>query len=1362
MAVAEALQADDRNEEPGKLRKWKQRACRLLKISEPAERPALDPERAIEGPEPVAAGEPDVKASKNEAEFDKIREKLDRKIATLGAQPACRDKASALNNVLERATEQREGDDAEAALRTIKDLYSLAKDYIKEHESGLEKDYKDLRGRVDKRITKVFKKKQNRKTAPRDRIVELWKVSDKTVKRPSLDLGFGRIPDYPAGVALLEELDDLLKPYLGEEPEGREEPVAAPQGEASQEDFLQSAVAVKTAEVEQLFESLFAPPAQAQDAISPLQRDLHQDMANSAKAQEAQALKQQIENADPNDPQGLVQLLEQLDNKLTELRDENCQRVRASADEDRDTVATAFEQIGVDQYFDTFLDTRNFDPNAKGEGAPLPSEQLIAVQEAVARVSARADALKANGGSLDDLVAVWDAVPAQFRPDEVIEELRPYFLAQKAIKDESAESRAESVARFKHKGIAACIDGLGAVAGGFSSILGDNAYEKATGGFESGVENAAERLSGLEEAAGVDLNATEAEGFSEDAHDNIENNDVQEWFEEREEGFKAWAHACTTLQSLTVTTTMGMEKFNKNAALGDPVERNNPEALLQAKRAKSVRLKAANHLETGRKLVSQVIQHAKLAIADPMIGGLLTMAQGFLQLIKAFEQALKALEATERELAILTTQARTDRTGAVNQSAEAMRAALTQQKVRADRNRKAFTAVGAGRLLRGGGQTLAGATKGEPVTGAIGVTAMVAGVGIEGTGRVLQARAELKNYKTNKAEEKNCKALLQQAAAGDPEAKQQLMRDSSFYAAMYLAIAAKEHDPEALRVLGDMDFDEQEIEENNAYILRKAMLWAADKDDRPSDRPGMVGLAKRGAKKAGNAVVDAHIEVNDIISRRNRTHDRIVVEEYPAQFTLQNWKDTKAAAYADGVKEKSTGIQKRLEAYEKRIGKLRKKKGGLDGEKAQECLDLIDSIFHRFGKMKPEWISPRPDGVAPTGFAQYTQDMRDLAQAERRDLLNLCSVFAEDDGPPPFFVMADLNANSFTQSCKDAAAAGVVFNSSVKDASKALKALEKAKAALDADETSETVRAAITAAEEVQLAMSGLAPQNKNFPGIDSAFLRYSQDMAKLAMEEILRCDEIAETKRQAFTVSARELSFESIIDHHKQARDDCWLEEQMPGETTTALRDACDNRVAANEAMSDEELAGHAGLATYWDDRALKLMAFGRALRSYRKACLDHKPWRDYLLDICKLADQEAVEADRKKQICLGAAEGESAATSGRIGPKTLTLTDWSYAAAETQTRGLEIYRSSNITQAFKNYEKAPDLPDPEDREDDRKRTRKIIDKRLKALHSLDVLLPKAREKSEDSAVAAYLSGLCRAVTDEQMELEQLRSDLG
>ncbi len=1243
-------------------------------------------------------------------------------------------------DILKAEAEQLHDDgDNEGAIKKFDEIFKEAKKVAEGAEGTAKEIYEAERKTTDKLIHTVHKKRATRKQANTAEIVDQWHAAEKTAKELIVDDEGVQVRNYVAATKGMIACRALMNEFVGEDDkvvleEAQEEEGPDPQALLNGlEDFappphLRSQMVIGEArslawhkdegdeitlwkslgeeeETEAQTELLDALEEQMKE-IQRQQEDLSEAISKLREAKTVRRLTRELEKLDPDDDllaHGVK--LREVEDALEALQD----AARALAKEellgDPDEITAAFESLTDEDRFDTFMDARSFKPSKDGEIKP----ELAAAQAAMERVQKTADQMKAFGASHQDIAELWEAVPQDFRPDEVIEELRPYAMARKAIVDESEASRLESRGRSKRK-------------------LGDIALQVA--GVVDSIATATLDASLVEQFA--ETGDVFGEGGSEPADEealSLEGGKLHEW-----------AVTASVLQAGISATTIGLERRARAIALADDdTERNNPETLLELQRARSGRLKMAEHIRIGREIANSAITIVKVFTVNPVVAGFLTILKGILKLLKALEWNLKRLEAAEKELLLMMTQQETDRTNPASESADAMRAALAQQKLLAERMKKAETIGAAGKMVRGTGTAIAGAGSGEVATMGTGLVVMGIGGTMEGVGVVLTGRAFVANYITNKAEEKKCIALMQDAAAGDREAKKQLMKDSSFYAAMYLALAAKEEDPTAIRILNDMQLSAEDIEQNNAYILRKAMLWASGKDDRSPDEAGIAGIAKEGATRPAKKTKSAMETTKDFVMRRNQTDDRVVVREFDPELTAKNWDDTKKAAYESGVREAKTGIGKQLKALEKAVGKI----GDGDMKQVRKAVEACEELFHLFGGLSPEWISPRPDGEMPVGFITYAQDMRELAMEQKLDLL---SAYEEDEMQAPRYVIppAEVTEASFKAACDLAKENKVILDDSVKAAKKAFGAFGKIGKDMPRDEEVFELAAEdpkrllemIEISRDLAAAVGNCAPINELSADVDRTFRAYVDQLSQRILEHIVDpLEGIADKGRSAFKPPASrdgdlKFSRHRIKEAYENAKDDCLLQQEMPESMTTALDGLSDALKNKEMELDDDELEGSDAHIKSLDKVAVDLLAFEKEARDWRKDIEDHKPFRDYLLSLAELAREQAEEADRKKAICVKARdEAAGADVDANVPPKPpLTLDAWTRWVTEARAVPDMIDRGTagQTTQAFKNYEKAPELLPLEELIADVKHARKIFKKRRHALYSLRVLLPK------------------------------------
>jgi len=144
------------------------------------------------------------------------------------------------------------------------------------------------------------------------------------------------------------------------------------------------------------------------------------------------------------------------------------------------------------------------------------------------------------------------------------------------------------------------------------------------------------------------------------------------------------------------------------------------------------------------------------------------------------------------------------------------------------------------------------------VSAGVGLTLKVTGKGIEYGNNLVFAGIDWNIAR-------NAKQLIQEAQAGNPIARLQIMEDSGLYAKMYIAILAKEGNPMATKFIVDRGITEADVR-NPAMalsVLREAMLQHANQRDETevSDNLGSelgesigAGGMARLLKKAGGAV----------------------------------------------------------------------------------------------------------------------------------------------------------------------------------------------------------------------------------------------------------------------------------------------------------------------------------------------------------------------------------------------------------------------------------------------------------------------------------------------------------------------------
>ncbi|MCV2868865.1 hypothetical protein OEW28_09515 [Defluviimonas sp. WL0002] len=1336
--------------------------------------------------EGAQAGDPDASADKRlaEAKYDELLRQLAPLKDALLELPRCNTAMlKPLDTIAAEAADLHD-DALHDAVALLGGLHGKAVEIAAGLEATARQDFDRERGLTDKAVKLVFKHKETRKQADRSGIVAKWKEAEALRKTLKLDKLGLQVRDYWKAAEAMMACRALLNNLLPEELRARESARAQDQAAMRNQVDLDAALppvaergmeladAVLTAlappdEDFELFAQTFAlqehidqPSQEAARARYEAQvaalRQAQTERANHPLAQDARRIAEQIKGLDPEtDADQIADLYDDLQRVKIDLDDAMSAAARDKVLDDAEQITAAFTALSEDEDFDVYLDAHAFDATDEN-GNPKP--ELVAAKEQMDKVIAATAVIKANGGNLADIAALWDTVPEAFRPDEVVEELRPYAIARKAILGESAESRAESATRFKQ--------GIGKIALTVTDVI-DTVLTATLD--NSTFQQLVEEGTLLDGAGSGDQPADD------------------EWFDVQDSKFSAWVIAGTELHAGICATTIGVERTGRKAALADGLDRNNPEVLLELERARSGRIKMAQHLREGRKMADAVVSTVKVFAVHPALSGFLTMVKGVLKLIKAFEYALERLEAAEKELMVMTTQRDVDRTNPVNQSAEAMRAALTQNKKHAERLEKANKIAAAGQILRGGSTVVAGT--GEPGTAIAGLAGMGVGGGMEAVGVTLVTRAEYKNFKTNKAEETRCIELLQRAAAGDSEAKKSVMKESSFYSAMYLALAAKEGDAIAMRILNDMHFTAEDIEKNNVYILRKAMLWAAKKDDRSPDEAGMVGIGVGKVKSAGSKFMAGVETAGDILTRQNRTDDRVVVAEFVAEFTLQNWEETKKAAYASGVRERKTGIAKEFGNLDRAMaeimltgptapaeenqGEKSAAKRRAKFEKAlQDALNALDALFHLFGSVDPEWISPRPDGQSPVGFAEYLQEMRNLAAEHRTELLNLMENSGADLRAPAYRILPSLDPARFDEACKIASLNGVQLDDRVKAARKLIvschfeypKIIELTNN-FDGDakknqKQREKIVEFIALARSLSAALSQCAPKNLHSAQIDTVFRQFASDLSQTAIEEYVSpIEEVADAARETFATQnppAVELVAGTIRLAYRRAREECLMTNELPDALDKALDQLPALMTHPSRQLSDDDLG--ADNIIDFDEQAQVFLKIESGLREWGRSIKDHKPFFKYLMSVAALAGGEAREADRKKAICVQKRDGQPPDQNLGVRPR-LASSEWlrwlAAARADMEKSGdkkpvkYDKSAAAGTTQAFKNYEKAPPLLSVDELEEDVKHARKVFKKRRHALKSLDILLARLM-KVEGDPLCEAIDGFLMAVATE------------
>jgi len=477
------------------------------------------------------------------------------------------------------------------------------------------------------------------------------------------------------------------------------------------------------------------------------------------------------------------------------------------------------------------------------------------------------------------------------------------------------------------------------------------------------------------------------------------------------------------------------------------------------------------------------------------------------------------------------------------------------------------------------------------------------------------------------------------------------------------------------------------------------------------------------------------------------------VREFVAEFTSQNWEETKKAAYDSGVKEKKTGIAKQFEAMEKAEAKINAK----NPKERLKAVQACEEIFKLLGGLTPEWISPRSDNAAPEGFITYIQDMRNLASEKRLELLG--AIPQDELKTRPYF-LADIAATpkSFSDNCEIAKRYGVVMDDAVKAASKAFEEFQKLRQKMpddleefDGDEfDAKLALQMIETSRDLSIAVAACAPANKLTGDVDQSFRAYADTLSTHILQHITEpLESFADGKRAQFSPPAHrddspKLSRHRVKEAYETARNECLLEEEMP-ESMTAALDKLSAALKREELnLADDELDGSAKLIKAFDEIAVDLLEFEKEARSWRKQIRDHKPFRDYLLELAESARAKAKEADAKKAICVAARDGAEKVGDAPKRP-TLSLGDWTrwVTVARAQPGKIDRGNAAGTTQAFKNYEKAPLLPPADELLEDVKHARKIFKKRRHALYSLDALLPKVMKVDDPELGSAIKSWL-------------------
>lgn len=294
--------------------------------------------------------------------------------------------------------------------------------------------------------------------------------------------------------------------------------------------------------------------------------------------------------------------------------------------------------------------------------------------------------------------------------------------------------------------------------------------------------------------------------------------------------------------------------------------------------------------------------------------------------------------------------------------------------------------------------------------GGTGVGAAV-GLGLKITGKSIEYGGKVVFAGIDWSIAKNAKLLIQEAQAGNPVARMQIMEDSGLYAKMYIAILAREGDTLATKFITDRGITEEDLRKPAMAlsVLREAMLEHADQKDETqvSDNLGRA-IAE---EVAGEGTVRVAKGISNLPSKAvsaarakkypyNSKWKPFAFPEDPTQWS-KAWSDTKNAAETQaGLAPAKTGLKAALAACPKPFAQANDAVSNLPNnggtqEQKDAVYKIVSTTLSKFDKALALARSANPvnnKGELHEPMAKYFASLSKILM-ERRNTLDL-SLFA--------------------------------------------------------------------------------------------------------------------------------------------------------------------------------------------------------------------------------------------------------------------------------------------------------------------------------------------------------------------------------
>jgi hypothetical protein len=879
----------------------------------------------------------------------------------------------------------------------------------------------------------------------------------------------------------------------------------------------------------------------------------------------------------------------------------------------------ALKGAGLDETTDVMHDGRHYDPSA--ETKEQKSAALTLIETELNRVADLDKKLKANGASLADRQQLWASVPIRLRPDDVVEDLRAFALTQRLIADESDESKEESW----NKMVVDLIKTGGSVVG---TLLSSAGITGTTLDFAVQVDT----LGGSSDLRDQTKDGTRAEGnYGEDLGDESFD-DYRKKLWAIAQGFQLIGDAVIVIDKMNKDPVPGKEKAGEDAAEDEKKDKDFKNLVAQRKAAMDTVLgDTFSKLMTLKTVLGILIGHIKLSPlgALPQANGIMTACQGFFSLADAYETQLKANFMNQELADMEAKRSAASRTDDVGQAIEAIALAAGDKLEQTLKARNATMATGVGQIARGTGTFTGGS--GEVISGTI----LFVGGMLTEFGATIYGLKNAKDdlFKSFDDAERHLE-LLRNAALGDADAKKEIMSDCPFYCAMYLGLAVKEGNQEAINLLNTMNFaDSDDFKDYDAYMIRKAMLWAIGKDDLApgSESPAAAALNSVSAKIT--AAQEAVTHAAEWVAGARDTGERLKeVDLGLPELTANSWANYKDASDKSGVKSQKTGIKEQLATYEKSLPGVFKN-GGIGVEQANACLDALEEVIAAISSYTPEWKTQPEGGYAPESAIKFCIKLRDMAEKARRDLIKDCYDTQKNPKalpPKKHEYKSELTEKGFLEQVKAAKEFGVTVTGHEKLAELLGGCVASEQLFLTGRQDGTHAGGMVDLYNKTLRSISRVEAKNADFPGLNQDFTAYLENIGRMCLIKISEWTGFEHRKHAEFkTVGSVEATVASFDANLKQAHET--LLPENAGEERK-IRSLISNLEKGVQDHLESETAIGEDVSKYLDASEKAWEEFSKALGKYRRLCQAHKPWRLHLEKLAAIADAKAKAYGKRK----------------------------------------------------------------------------------------------------------------------------------